>query len=101
LDWRPLGRVKREKAVRLLENHAYGTLVWLGECEEGHPIFTFTLHPEAITDTYKASPPYLEKLALGACSCLAPLHHRHAHTHHRTRIDVVRVLWQRVLCRTV
>lgn len=62
-----LDRVKREKAVRLLENHAYGTLVWLGECEEGHPIFTFTLHPEAITDTYKASPPYLEKLALGLC----------------------------------
>jgi len=70
--------------VRLLEGHAYGTLVWLGECEEGHPIFTFTLHPEAITDTYKASPPYLEKLALGACA--AALHHlpAHAHTHHRT-----------------
>ncbi len=71
--------------MRLLEGHAYGTLVWLGECEDGHPIFTFTLHHEAITDTYKASPPYLEKLALGACSRPCTIFpHTHAHVTART-----------------
>jgi hypothetical protein len=78
--------VKREKAVRLLESHAYGTLVWLGECEQGHPIFTFTLHPDSINDTYKPSPPYLEKFALGAsvlrlrvCVCACARMARTAH----------------------
>lgn len=43
----------------------YGTLVWLGECESGHPIVTFTLDPQKIGTSLKPSVAYLQKLAAG------------------------------------
>jgi len=57
-------RLKKEKTLQLLDSR-YGTLVWLGECEQGFPIVTFTVDPSSIISSYKPSTPYLRKLATG------------------------------------